>query len=213
MVIAVGTSLLTLSDNVRNGWDSLKAAITTGDGKQIKDAALKLSGAVVAAMVEGLDWVVDKIRPTVRAIWEGLGNAVLEAMGNISSAVNRLMHPTDAFSRTHPYFHDKTPHVAPDLGWGHPPPMITDPGMRNPAVFHPGGGGAPALLPAAMGAIGGGGGGAKTVQVHNVIYLDGQAIARSINDYNIAGVEHPTQAPYFDGRAGYTSPDHQPITA
>jgi hypothetical protein len=214
IILSVGTALLTLDENVRKAWGGLKDAIGHGDANQIIDAGLKLSGAVVAAMVQGLDAAVAAITPTVRAIWDRLSAAVLEAMGNIGSSVNRLFHPTDAWIRDHPYFKNKVPAPeVPGLGWGTPPPMITTPpGMDQKALFMPGGGGSPALLPAAASAIPSGGG-AKTVQVHNVIYLDGQAIARSINDYNIAGMEHPTQAPYFDGRAGYTSPDHQPITA
>jgi hypothetical protein len=213
MVIAVGTSLLTLSDNVRNAWDGLKDAIGKGDKDQIIDAGLKLSGAVIAAMVQGLDWLVDKITPTVRAIWDRLGNAILEAIGNI----DRMIHPTDAFRRSHPYFQHtpewrKQYHDLPTID---PMPLFPKLGSApgSGSMFAGMGGGLlqPAVLGGGLNL--GGGGGSKTVQVHNVIYLDGQAIARSINDYNIAGMEHPTQAPYFDGRAGYTSPDHQPITA
>lgn len=55
------------------------------------------------------------------------------------------------------------------------------------------------------------GGGGGSIQVHNTIHLDGAAIARAVNEYQTAGLEHPTQAPYFDGRSSYTPPDWQPI--
>lgn len=55
------------------------------------------------------------------------------------------------------------------------------------------------------------GGGGGTVQVNNTIHLDGAAIARAVNEYQTAGLEHPTQAPYFDGRSSYTAPDWQPV--
>ena len=41
---------------------------------------------------------------------------------------------------------------------------------------------------------------AGTVQVHNVIHMDGAAIARAVHDYVAADLMHPRQAPYFNGR-------------
>jgi len=51
------------------------------------------------------------------------------------------------------------------------------------------------------------GGGGGTVQINNVIYLDGQAVANAVHQYSMADLQHPRQAPMFDGRAGYTPPD------
>jgi hypothetical protein len=56
-----------------------------------------------------------------------------------------------------------------------------------------------------------GGGGGGTVQINNVIYLDGQAVANAVHQYSLADLQHPKQAPMFDGRAGYTSPDWNPM--
>jgi hypothetical protein len=56
---------------------------------------------------------------------------------------------------------------------------------------------------------GGGGGGGSTI--NNVIYLDGAAIARTVHSYGESDAMFPRQASQFDGRAGYTSPDWQPL--
>jgi hypothetical protein len=49
----------------------------------------------------------------------------------------------------------------------------------------------------------------RPLNVHNVINLDGNAIARAVNAYAIAALEHPRQAGYFDARANFPSPDGQ----
>lgn len=100
----------------------------------------------------------------------------------------------------------------------------------SPQSFLPSGGASPLLHRAASGfspGLGGGGSGLldnasasipsggvpQTVQINNVIHLDGSAIARAVNEYQVAGLEHPVQAPMFDGRANYTPPDWSPISA
>ena len=212
IILAIGGALLSFDESVRKAWTGLKDAVAAGDPNQIIDAGLKFSGAIVAAMVKGLDSAVAGITPTVRAIWDRLASAVVESVSSLYDRIDRFMHPTDAFHRTHPYF-NRYDHNVPDLGWGTPPPMITTPpGMNQRTLFTPGGGG-PGMMLASAGGNYVPSGGARSAQVNNVVYLDGQAIARAVNDYNISSLEHPTQAPYFDGRESPTTPGHQSISS
>jgi hypothetical protein len=50
--------------------------------------------------------------------------------------------------------------------------------------------------------------GGKVIQISHKATLDGEVLARSISQYLAASMEHPVQAPYFDGLSSYTSPDY-----
>jgi hypothetical protein len=55
------------------------------------------------------------------------------------------------------------------------------------------------------------GGGGASSSINNVIYLDGQAIARAVHDYQSADMTHARQASSFNGRESYYGPDWSPI--
>lgn len=85
-------------------------------------------------------------------------------------------------------------------------------GGLTPLPMHPfpgGGGGAPPAQRQSWEPGSGGGGGGETIQIHNVVNLDGSTIARSINDYSLGETAHPRQAGYFDGRETFSSSDSQ----
>jgi hypothetical protein len=56
-----------------------------------------------------------------------------------------------------------------------------------------------------------GGGAPGVVNVHNVVMLDGSKIAEVLNQHTMAEMNFPRQAPIFDGRSGWTTPDMQTI--
>ena len=56
-----------------------------------------------------------------------------------------------------------------------------------------------------------GGGGAGTVNVHNVVMLDGSKIAEVLNSHTMAEMNFPRQAPMFDGRSAWSTPDWSPM--
>jgi hypothetical protein len=167
---------------------------------QVRDAVAELPKAIASADSGKIAEAGLKLAGSIiTALIQGLDAGVEAAKGAIAAVAKRisdtLFRAPDAFQKSHPYFGNKLLHPeTPSLGFG-TPPKITDPGM----------------LHRTSGDWGGGGGG-KSATINNVIYLDGAAIARAVHDYMISGIEHPVQAPHFDGRDGHTSVDHQPIT-
>jgi hypothetical protein len=94
------------------------------------------------------------------------------------------------------------PWLWPQSNYGVVPPKVF-PAMNYGTVPQPGG-----HLRNANWEPGGGGGGTA---INNVIYLDGQAIARAVHDYQSADMMHARQASSFNGRESYYGPDWSPI--
>lgn len=185
---AFALAMTGFSEKVQKAVTEFIQALSTADTKKIEEAGAKLAltaaGALVTGLIQASDYVVDKLK-----------EAAAGALARIQGLFGGQGTP---FHDTHPFFKRGVPDTSQKhlfggpRSWEHMPPAS---GGAHKASWEPSGGGTD-----------------KQLQVNNVIYLDGSAIARAVHDYLIAGVEHPKQAPYFDGRDGYTSPDHQPIT-
>ena len=181
LLAGLGIAIAALSPQVRDAVAELPKAIASADSGKIAEAGLKLAGSIITALIQGLDAGVEAAKGAIAAVAKRISDTLFRSPG--------------AFHESHPYFGNKMVGPGtPGLGFG-TPPKITDPG---------------GMLQKTSGDWGGGGGG-KSAQINNVIYLDGQAIARAVHDYMLSGVEHPVQAPHFDGRSGHTSVDHQMI--
>lgn len=186
LLFAAAAAFGAMSEPVRHAVSALIDAAASGDQVAAKAAAWKL------AMVT----------------WDELNKKSNEAMAQFQSGIRSLAsellswaakmlgvgqpHPfTDYYRRLHPHS------LLQPEPWGGVEPIkpYLGPQRTNLGGFgwEPRGGGGP-------------------MHVHNVIQLDGSAIAKAVNDYMIADLEHPKQAPYFDGRSGHTPPDWQPIT-
>ena len=57
-----------------------------------------------------------------------------------------------------------------------------------------------------------GGGGTVTVPVHNVIQLNGQAIAETVRTFEVNSLIHPRQSDLWDGRSGFGVPSWSPLS-
>lgn len=187
-LIAGLTALAAIIPGLRHAVGGMALALMSGDIQKIKTAAAGLGDAIVRAVIDG--------------IVGGLTGAI-RAAGEAGAAVGRSI-----FGGTAPRGYMGGPYVPHDRRPGLQPhaPMVL-PHPFNPPPMH----GFSDLLHKSSWEPGSSGAG--TVKVNNVIYLDGNAIAQAVNEYQSASLEHPTQAPYFNGLDNYTSPDYQPISS
>jgi hypothetical protein len=83
-----------------------------------------------------------------------------------------------------------------DLGWAHA--HASEHGLRFPMPWekwH--------IEPSGKAPASNGG----ETHIHNVMYLDGAVVHRSVVKRMVRGMTHPTTAPYHDGSRGWTPPD------
>jgi hypothetical protein len=221
--------LLGLSDGIQKLADAVKQTdpeVIRNVAKAITAIAAAFAGVGLAAltgwpgMITGLGIAAREASPEFEKFTNLMGKNLLTAIQGIAHAATDAANALSGFldklqalavklglaspASTTPfsdYYHRKHPSaVAPPGGWNQPLPGGSLPGL------HPG----DLLKRSSFSPTSGGSD--KNATINNVIYLDGAQIARAVHDYLISGVEHPVQAPYFDGRDGHTSPDHQPIT-
>jgi hypothetical protein len=221
--------LLGLSDGIQKLAEAVKQTdpeVIRNVAKAITAIAAAFAGVGLAAltgwpgMITGLGIAAREASPEFEKFTNLMGKNLLTAIQGIAHAATDAANALSGFldklqalavklglaspASTTPfsdYYHRKHPSaVAPPGGWNQPLPGGSLPGL------HPG----DLLKRSSFSPTSGGSD--KNATINNVIYLDGSAIARAVHDYMISGVEHPVQAPYFDGRDGHTSPDHQPIT-
>ena len=223
--------LIGLSDAIQKLAESVKQTdpeIIRNVAKAITVLAAAFAGVGIAALtgwpgiITGIGLAARDASPAFKEFTDTMAGNLLKAIQGISHAAADatgalLRSGTVARNRsqlglmTAPSktpFHDAHPGLPkPGVGPWDPGHFGLKPGDNLPGM-HPGD-----LLKRSSFTGGGGGGGDKSATINNVVYLDGQAIARAVHDYMISGVEHPTQAPHFDGREGFSDVSHQPIGA
>lgn len=192
-----------------------------GYGIGILAAALTVGGiATVIAAIGPAGWIAAGITVLVAAVmgfvpgsWEHLKNALLALLTldvkgfadnmvkfGIDIGTSIISALADVVSKVAAWIDKQFRFPTPSVPGAAPPP---DAGGQQGGVFTP---------QSFQGGWEPGGKSGKVIQISHQASLDGEAIARSLSKYISEQLEHPRQAPYFNGREGYTSPDFQPIS-
>lgn len=239
LLFALGAALAAMSPKVHQALDDLIGAVGTGDMAQIKLAGKNLALQVVSSILSGMVEAQDAVVEAAKSFGQKVFNALKTGQSMMGPDHDHLFSDYKRHSpamrerlknlptiEPYPFLSTKRP--------GQPSmihPQSFQGGQLGGSLFNihganvggsfmnihggdmgsnfmpsnPGG----LLNNASLSSPGGGGGG--SLNVHNVIHLDGAAIARAVNQYMSAALEHPEQSSSFDGRSNFTSPDWQPV--
>jgi hypothetical protein len=190
-------------------WHSLNNAADNAF-KGLMDAVRRFLGWIG---MQGMGIPAEPPTPFMQRPW--FRHRYQDAMPSTTKWPWEHMNPDDyPFHHGHPWF--RLPRKRPEVEPWQPPLLLTpgegeqragfSPYQRQPIFVIPTSGAQSNNYATPWEPKGGGGG---AVQINNVIYLDGQAVANAVHQYSMADMQYPRQAPAFDGRAGYTPPDQE----
>jgi len=159
-----------------------------------------LIAAVKGFQAGAFDGIVKAVKGLAELDIKAIGDRVVHFGTDLANAIQSAL--TSVVDQVNAWIKKQFTFTAPSAP---PPAGANPPSPVQPQSFHPGGQAGSGWEPGHKSP--------KVVQIAHTATLDGDVLARSIAQYLVAEMEHPKQAPQFDGMAGYTSPDHQPITS